>query len=239
MAEQTTRPAVETDAETDTDTDANDIDHPVFAALYDLLPDSILLRPHREYLARDLSGRVLEIGPGGGAMFPYVADGAASDLAYHAIEPDPNMRSRAAKTAREAGLSVKLRDARAESLPYPDDSFDAVISALVFCTVQDPDAALAEIARVLRPGGEFRFLEHVGNDGWRGTGQNLLNPLWSRASGGCNLTRETISLFAAHDAFGVEEIERLEFGFFPVSPVVRGTLRRERDGLGLGSRGLR
>ncbi|MFP8953043.1 class I SAM-dependent methyltransferase [Natrialbaceae archaeon A-arb3/5] len=216
-------------AEDATSTDP-EIAHPVFARLYDLFPESVLLGPHREYLARDLDGRVLEIGTGTGAMFPFVADGAsdAASLEYHAIEPDPHMRARAKEAARDSALGVDLRDARAESLPYPDGAFDVVISGMVFCTVQDPDAALEEVARVLKPGGEFRFLEHVHADGWRATGQDLLNPIWERAAGGCQLNRETIERFVAHDAFAVEEIDRLEFGVFPATPFVRGTLRRAR-----------
>ncbi|SDR04061.1 class I SAM-dependent methyltransferase [Natronobacterium texcoconense] len=206
-----------------------EIDHPVFAALYDLIPQSLFLRTHREYLARDLSGRVLEIGVGNGAMFPYVVEGASDDLEYHAIEPDPNMRSRANRRARESGLSVDLQDARAESLPYRDDTFDVVLSGMVFCTVQDPDAALAEVARVLKPGGEFRFLEHVGTDGWRRSGQDLLNPVWEQAAGGCQLNRDTVDRFADRDEFAVAEIRRLEFGIFPVTPFVRGTLCRRRE----------
>ncbi|MXV62002.1 methyltransferase domain-containing protein [Natronorubrum sp. JWXQ-INN-674] len=209
----------------------HDVDHPIFAALYDLLPQSFLFAPHREYLTRALSGRVLELGCGTGDMFPFVVDGAGEDLEYHAIEPDPNMRKRAARTARETGLEVDIRDARAESLPYPDDSFDVVVAGIVFCTVQDPDAALEEVVRVLKPDGEFRFLEHVHADGWRGTGQDLLNPLWKRTAGGCQLTRETVPRFVGHEALAVDEIDRLDFGIFPATPFVRGTLRRRRDGM--------
>ena len=226
MSDSAAEPASRTDPD-------HDIEHPVFAALYDLLPQSALIRPHREYLARDLSGRVLELGCGNGEQFPFVVDGRAGDLEYHAIEPDPHMRKRAVENAREAGLAVDLRDARAESLPYPDDAFDVVLSGVVFCTVQDPDAALEEVARVLEPGGEFRFLEHVRSDGWRAAGQDLLTPLWERAAGGCHLNRNTVDRFVAHDAFEVVDAERLEFGVFPVTPIVRGTLRRRREGVDL------
>ncbi|ARS88859.1 class I SAM-dependent methyltransferase [Natrarchaeobaculum aegyptiacum] len=219
----------------------HEIAHPVFAALYDLLPQSPLLGPHREYLARDLSGRVLEVGCGTGEQFRFAADGANGDLEYHAVEPDPYMRNRAVGKAREADLAVDLRDARAESLPYPDDAFDVVCSGVVFCTVQDPDAALEEVARVLSPGGEFRFLEHVRSDGWRAQGQALLTPIWARAAGGCHLDRNTVERFVSHDAFAVTDVERLELGVFPVTPIVRGTLRRRCEGgvtvPGLGSFG--
>ncbi|RQG99069.1 class I SAM-dependent methyltransferase [Natrarchaeobius oligotrophus] len=214
MADRSARASSRTDRE---------IAHPAFAAVYDLLPNSLLLRSHREYLARDLSGRVLEIGAGDGAMFPYVA---GEDVEYHAIEPDPHMRRRAVEAARDGDLAVDLRDARAESLPYPDESFDVVLASLVFCTIADPDAALEEAARVLRPGGEFRFLEHVRAGGWRGRGQDLLDPLWTRAAGGCHLNRETVPRFVSHDALAVDELERVRFGVFPVTPFVRGTLRR-------------
>ncbi|ELY47407.1 class I SAM-dependent methyltransferase [Natronorubrum sulfidifaciens] len=215
----------------DSNTTQSPISHPLFATLYDWFPQSTLFAPHRTTLVQDLSGRVLELGCGTGDLFPFVAETDPEPLAYHAIEPDPHMRKRAARTASELSLEVDLRDARAESLPYPDDSFDIVLASVVFCTIQDPDTAVEEVARVLKPGGEFRFFEHVHADGWRGTGQRLLNPLWERVAGGCQLTRETIPRFVGHDAFSVAEIERLEFGVFPATPFVRGTVCRRRDGL--------
>ncbi|QLK26992.1 class I SAM-dependent methyltransferase [Natrinema zhouii] len=205
------------------------ISHPAFAALYDrFMPDRFLIGPHREYLAADLSGRVLDIGAGNGVMIPYIAAAGDDDLEYHAIEPDPNMRRRAAREARGTDLEVHLRGDRAESLPYADDSFDAVLSSLVFCTIADPERALEEVARVLRPDGELRFLEHVRNDGWRARAQDRLNPVWKRAAGGCQLNRETVDRFVGHNAFGVLEVERVGVGVFPVTPIVRGRLRRRR-----------
>ena len=211
-------------------TSSDDISHPLVAAVYDyVVPERTLFGPHREYLAADLSGRVLDLGAGTGAHFPHVA--GSDDLEFHAIEPDPHMRKRAREKAREVGLGVDLRDARAESLPYPDDAFDVVLSSVVFCTVQDPGAALEEVARVLKPGGELRFLEHVQADGWRAKGQDFLTPVWERCAGGCHLNRNTVERFVTHDAFGVEDAERLSFGVFPVTPIVRGRLRRRREGV--------
>ena len=200
----------------------------VFAALYDRLPDRLLVGPHREYLAADLSGTVLDLGAGTGAMIPYADAVADGDLEYHAIEPDSKMRRRAARKAKSAEMQVHLRDARGESLPYADDSFDTVLSSLVFCTIPGVDAALAEVARVLRPGGELRFLEHVRNDGWHARAQDVLTPLWSRAAGGCQLNRETVARFVGHDAFEVLEVERANVGVFPATPIVRGRLRRRQ-----------
>ncbi|OIB56057.1 class I SAM-dependent methyltransferase [Natrialba sp. SSL1] len=208
--------------------DTNEISHPLVATVYDLVvPDRLLFEPHRHYLTRDLSGRVLDIGAGTGANVPYLAE-ADSTVEIHAIEPDQHMRRQAVTKAREYGCAVDLRDARAESLPYPDDAFDVVLASLVFCTIQDPDAALEEVARVLKPDGEFRFLEHVHADGWRATGQHVLNPLWERVAGGCQLTRDTVERFVCHDEFAVEQIERIDRGVFPATPIVRGTLRRRR-----------
>ncbi|OLZ40228.1 methyltransferase type 11 [Natrinema saccharevitans] len=206
------------------------IDHPLFAALYDrCMPDRLLVGPHREYLAADCSGRVLDLGAGTGAMIPYVAAAGDDDLEYHAVEPDPNMRRRAAATADRSPLRTYVRGDRAESLPYVDDAFETVISSLVFCTIGEPDRALDEVARVLEPGGELRFLEHVRNDGWRARVQDRLNPVWERAAGGCHLTRETVERFVGHDAFDVLEVDRTRLGVVPATPIVRGRLRRRRE----------
>jgi SAM-dependent methyltransferase len=204
--------------------------HPWFARLYDPVmraSEAKLFPPHREYLARDLAGDVLDLGAGTGAMLPYyegpVESGAAE---VTMLEPDPHMREQAVAAAREVGIEVTVSDARAESLPFPDGSFDVVVASMVFCTIPDPDAALDEAARVLRPGGELRFLEHVAEDGWRRLAQRALGPLWSRVAGGCQLTRRTGDTFDGHDAFVVAEMERLHLGVFPVRPFVRGTLER-------------
>ncbi|GAB3022716.1 class I SAM-dependent methyltransferase [Natronobiforma cellulositropha] len=205
----------------------HDISHPVFAAVYDHLPDEPVMGPQREYLTAGLCGRVLDLGAGTGETFPYLkaADGP---LEVHAVEPDPHMRRRAERRARAVGVAVDLRDARAESLPYPDDSFDAVLASVVFCTIEDPERALREVARVLVPGGEFRFVEHVRGDGWRASVQDGLTPLWKRAAGGCHLDRDTVALFTGDEAFSVLELERVDAGVFPAAPFVRGRLERRR-----------
>jgi SAM-dependent methyltransferase len=205
---------------------SDDPDHPLFAAVYDpatALVERTLLRPHRQYLARDLDGTVLDLGAGTGAMFPYLTD---SRLDVHAVEPDDYMRTRAVDRARSLGLDVDVRGAGATALPYADDTFDTVIASMVFCTIGDPAAAFDEAARVLRPGGEFRFLEHVVDDGWRERLQQVLAPLWRRLAGGCHLTRRTAALFAAHPEFDVLELERRNIGLTPVRPFVRGRLRK-------------
>lgn len=198
--------------------------HPVVARLYDAvmaIPERTMLPDHREFLAADLSGRVLEIGVGTGAMFPYY-----EGVELHGIEPDPHMRAQASERANAAGLAVELSDASAESLPYEDDSFDAVVASLVFCTIPDHEAALSEVARVLEPGGEFRFLEHVRGEGRLGQAHDALAPAWHAVAGGCHLDRNTGALFRQDDRFEVLEYEQVSDG---VVPMVRGRLERKAD----------
>ncbi|CCQ33612.1 ubiquinone-menaquinone biosynthesis methyltransferase protein [Halorhabdus tiamatea SARL4B] len=198
--------------------------HPLFAAIYDPAmahAERTILEPHREYLAKGLSGTVLDLGAGTGAMFPYFDEAAT----VHATEPDRHMRRRARERVQD-GERVELHDAGAADLPFPDDHFDAVVSSMVFCTVPDVEGALSEVRRVLRPGGEFRFLEHVADDGWRERVQTAVAPAWKRVAGGCHLTRRTASRFAGDDAFDVVEMDRFELGVTPVRPFVRGRLRR-------------
>jgi ubiquinone/menaquinone biosynthesis C-methylase UbiE len=201
----------------------------VFARMYDPFMQAAerrLFPPHREYLT-DVSGEVLDLGSGTGANFPYFA--GREDIRLHAIEPDSHMLRRARRRAARVGLDVDLRQARAEALPYEDGSMDAVVAGIVFCTIPEPEAALDEVARVLKPGGEFRFLEHVRDHGRTAWAQALVEPVWKRFAGGCHVTRDTAGLFTAHDAFEVVEVERVDIGVFPADPFVRGRLRRRDD----------
>ncbi|WP_394327418.1 class I SAM-dependent methyltransferase [Halobaculum gomorrense] len=159
-------------------------------------------------------------------MFPYVAAVESEVTTFHAIEPDPHMRRQAEEQVRTHCLNVSIDDSPAESLPYPDNTFDVVIASMVFCTIPDVETALREVSRVLKPGGEFRFFEHVADDGWRGRLQTVLAPLWKRLAGGCHLTRQTASRFAAEPAFDIVEVERLHLGVPPIRPFVRGILRK-------------
>lgn len=210
--------------------DSAEPSHPFFAAIYDpatAVAERTILRPHRSYLVRELEGTVLDLGAGTGAMFPYFADARSEgEFCLHAIEPDPHMRQQAEAKARSLDLDVEIRGTTAESLPYANDQFDVVVASMVFCTIPDVERALSEAVRVLKPGGEFRFLEHVHADGWRGHVQDVVAPLWRRIAGGCHLNRQTISRFAANPAFDVIEIERLDLGVTPVWPFVRGRLQK-------------
>jgi ubiquinone/menaquinone biosynthesis C-methylase UbiE len=172
----------------------------------------------RAWLAGGARGRTLDLGTGTGRNLPLLP-GAARAIA---VDPHPDALSRARTRAPEVPLVV----ARAEALPFRDGAFDTVVCGLVLCSVEDPDAALAEIRRVLRPGGALRLLEHVRRAGAAGAWQDLVQPVWTARSGGCHPNRETEAAVA-----------RAGFEVVPGTRKARGTMRRlEARAPGAGSR---
>ena len=142
------------------------IRHRLFAALYDRMNAAAERRwmgKHRADLLADARGVVLEIGGGTGANVPYYRDVERLIVA----EPDPFMRKKLEPKLAQAGVAVEVSDADAQRLPFADESFDTVVSTLVFCTIPDPYAAMAEIWRVLRPGGKCCSSSMCGvKEGW-------------------------------------------------------------------------
>lgn len=196
--------------------------HRWFAATYDLLSrwsERRVLGQFRPFVAGAATGRVLEIGAGTGASFPYYRQEAVEVLI--ATEPDPFMLRRARKRARELGLDIEFHQARAEALPFADGAFDVVVLTLVLCTVADPARALAEVGRVLKPDGSFRFMEHVRDDGVVGQIQDLLTPAWRWFGAGCHLNRRTA---ASIEAAGFEIVEMQERRL-PLMPLLIGVAR--------------
>lgn len=199
--------------------------HPAVARLYDPAQtyfERVQGPPHRRALASGLSGDVLEIGVGTGAMIPYFAEHAGGSICLHGVEPDPGMFRQARETVAAHDLQMGLTRARAEDLPYSDDSFDAVVESGVFCSAPDVPAALAEIARVLAPDGEFRFFDHVRSPGLIGRSQDLLTPLWRRMGGNCHLNREVKPQITACEGLVIRNCERSTVGHWPVRQFVRG-----------------
>lgn len=141
----------------------------------------------REDLVRGLGGEVLEIGAGTGLMFPHYGGGAA----VTAVEPDEKALERARSRAGAAQARIEVLAGSAEALPFEEGRFDAVVMALVLCSVDDVPAALREVARVLRPGGEVRLIEHVRSERpMAGRLMDAANPLWRWMNRvGCNLNR--------------------------------------------------
>lgn len=181
----------------------------LFAALYP--PTERLLGrradPLRHALIADLTGQVLEIGAGTGALLPRYA----SATRVLALDRNPHMLRRAHPAARARSLTeLLLGDAC--WLPLAADSVDAVVSSLVLCSVPRPEDALAELTRVLRPGGKLRLLEHVRSDRAAvAAAQHLASPLWSRLAEGCRLDRDTESI-VREAGFAVEKRRRLTVG---------------------------
>lgn len=208
--------------------------HPLVARLYDpvmTVPERAFLPNHREYLAADLSGTILDVGAGTGAMFPYFADLDEGSRSLHAIEPDPHMRKQATDRAAKLGLDVEIANGSAEDLPYENDTFDTVVASLVFCTIPDVESAFDEVARVLNSGGEFRFLEHVRASGGVGAVHDVLAPGWYHAAGGCHLNRRTGDLFRADDRFELLDYRRFDSGLTGFVPLIRGRLERRPESL--------
>jgi ubiquinone/menaquinone biosynthesis C-methylase UbiE len=138
----------------------------------------------RRWLPGGAAGRTLDLGTGTGRNLPWLPPGA------RAVAVEPSARSLAA--ARRRARGVPLVRARAEALPFKAGSFETVLSGMVFCSVDDPAAGLAEVRRVLAPGGALRMLEHVrSTHALLGRWQDLIQPAWTRFAGGCRPNRDT------------------------------------------------
>ena len=145
----------------------------------------------RKQLVGDADGRVLEIGSGTGLNFPYYRNATRVD----AIEPNPLMSAKSIKRIRTALVPINMYIAKAEDLPFDDDTFDTVVATLVFCTIPDPAKALQEIRRVSKQGAKILLFEHVRmNSDILGKTQDVLTPLWKKAFDGCHLNRNTLEL---------------------------------------------
>jgi ubiquinone/menaquinone biosynthesis C-methylase UbiE len=209
----------------------SDVEHPWFARM---LARAAAVEErkggaeHRRRLLAGLRGRVIEVGPGSGLSFAYYPP-EVDELV--AVEPEPTLRALATDAARSAPVPVRVVDGTADHLPAGDVSFDAAVVAGVLCSVPDQSDALAELRRVLRPGGELRFFEHVAARGRRLAAlQRALDvTLWPRLNGSCRLTRDTEAAIRAA-GFAVERLERFSFRptvvAVPVAPRVLGVARR-------------
>jgi len=205
--------------------------NPLFARLYTRLSGGAEKKgaaAHRDENLAGLRGRVIEIGAGNGLNFRHYP---AEVQEVVAVEPEPYLRARAREAAATASVPVTVVDGTADRLPGQEGEFDAAIASLVLCTVPDPPAALAEARRVLRPGGELRFYEHVrARDARRARWQDrLARRIWPTVGGGCHPNRDTQGAIAAA-GFEVEVARRFDFRPGPcmgvVAPHVIGVARR-------------
>jgi ubiquinone/menaquinone biosynthesis C-methylase UbiE len=196
----------------------------LFAAMYDRMLAGVEkagLRERRVRLLEAAHGRVLEIGAGTGANLPLYGPNVA---ALTLTEPEAPMARKLAKHLRDGSRSAELVEAGAEALPLPDGQFDTVVSTLVLCTVGNPQRALREVWRVLKPGGQLLFIEHVRSEEPRlAKWQDRLNGLNRIIAHGCNCNRSTLGAIE-QAGFTIRSLEKSQLAKAPpfVRPLITG-----------------
>src|SRR4051812_20829353 len=198
-----------------------------FAKLYEpslYIGELAGLRKRRGEILSRARGRTVEIGAGTGLNLAHYPD-HLDELIL--AEPDASMRRALARKVRRTTSRVRLIDAPAERLPFPDESVDTVVSTLVLCTVDAPDLALREIMRVLRPDGQLLYIEHVRSDSPRlARWQDRLATAWRHFARGCRCNRATSELMAAC-GFALEPSDDTSWRLMPpiVRPLIIGRAR--------------
>ncbi|HEV2820485.1 MAG TPA: class I SAM-dependent methyltransferase [Solirubrobacteraceae bacterium] len=208
----------------------SELNHPFFARFYRRNRQTAEKRgerDHRRRVLEGLHGRVVEIGAGDGANFGLYPPAVQEVIA---VEPERHLRAHAQRAAARASVPIEVVCAFADALPLEDESVDAVVASLVLCTVPDQAAALEEARRVLRPGGELRFYEHVHAEEQplRAVLEVAERTVWPRIAGGCHPTRDTEAAIQAA-GFHIEHCDRFSFSPSLISPRIPhrlGTARR-------------
>jgi ubiquinone/menaquinone biosynthesis C-methylase UbiE len=199
----------------------------LYAAVYDQVTERLDRKgagEHRERLVADADGEVLEVGAGTGRNLPLYRRAKR----VVALEPDAEMRARAAKAATRATVAVEVIDGNAMHLPFADESFDTVVMSLVLCTIPDPARALAEAHRVVRPGGTLRFYEHVrAEDPSLARWQDRLARPWRWIGRGCRANQETVNLID-RGVFKIRDLDRFSLQAAPplTRPHILGVAER-------------
>jgi len=210
---------------------AAQVEHPLCARLYvrqSRQAERLGLAARRAQLLAGLAGTVLEVGAGNGLNFVHYPTSVAEVIA---VEPERHLRALAVRAAAGAPVPVRVVAAVAEQLPFAPAAFDAAVASLMLCSVADVPATLAELHRVLRPGAELRFFEHVASPrrAARALQRAADATVWPRLSGGCHLARETDRLIA-RAGFVIERCERFSFRIPPLDPPkthILGVARRD------------
>ena len=186
-----------------------DVHHPVFARVYERLSRFMEreLHDHRQRLWAGLSGSVVEVGAGNGLNsrhYPSEVDRVV------AVEPEDHLRRLAKDRAATVAVDIEVADGVAEDLPLGDGSCDAAVVSLMLCSVSDQQQALAEVRRVLRPGGELRFFEHIAAEtaGLARVQRALDATVWPFLAGGCHTSRRTLGAIEAA-GFELVDVDRM------------------------------
>jgi SAM-dependent methyltransferase len=192
-------------------------EHPIFARFYAFLSEreeAAGQNENRVELLAGARGRAIELGAGNGLNFAHYP-GEVDQVV--AVEPEPYLRERAREAAARASVDVEVVDGTDDPLPLDDDSFDVAVASLVLCSVPDQSRALAELRRVLRPGGELRFYEHVIPSRPRQAAMfRKLDEwgIWPQLMAGCHCSRRTDAVIA-QAGFTVQSVRRMTFNGLP------------------------
>lgn len=167
---------------------------------------------HRQRVVPAATGRVLEVGIGSGLNLPFYTDNVKEVVG---VDPSARLIAMARRAAGDLPFGIELLTRTAETLPFDDRSFDSVVSTWTLCSIPEARAALMEMRRVLKPGGELIFIEHgAAQDPGVAAWQNRVNPVWTRFAGGCQINRPIDALIA--DAGFA--IKRMETGYLVDGP---------------------
>ena len=181
----------------------------ILPRLCDLAMRNKQLVPYRERVIGAAEGRVLEIGVGSGKNLPFYRPPVREVLA---LEPAPRLIAMAQSASRASSMPVTFLEASAEAIPLDEHSVDTIVTTWTLCSIPQAATALAEMRRVLRPGGKLLFAEHgLAPDEAVHWWQDRLTPAWRYISGGCHLNRPIRSMI---EAAGFR-IDRIETGYMP------------------------
>ena len=197
--------------------DASSKSHPVFARFWQFVSvreDKAGQNQYRQELLSGARGRAVELGAGNGRNFPHYP-AAVSEVV--AVEPEPYLRQKAVEAADQVPLQVEVIDGTDDPLPFDDASFDFAVACLVLCSVPDQARALGELRRVLKPGGELRFYEHVIPARPRQARLFRLaddSGVWPKIGAGCHCSRDTGTAIESA-GFTVDRVRQLKFNGLP------------------------
>ena len=190
-------------------------------------PDYGSLGELKQALLGSLHHKVLEIGPGAGANLAYYL----KKIDWIGVEPNPYMHPYLEREAQKHGMSqITLLQGTAEDLPIGDESIDTVVSTHVLCSVKELDRSLQEIKRILKPGGNFIFIEHVAGEcgTWTRRVQDWIEPVWKTLFDNCHPNRETWKSLE-NSGWEIVSYQQFHVSFPIVSPHIAGIVKKSKN----------